>query len=705
METNLDSHVTAKTRGNFRTKKSTAFDDAMGLRNMKKMKRRRVTQKRREATDGNEHNKMYKTMEQLPLGPDSLHLMQQLHVNQRYNRQPRPMADIAGVKSLSHYEAQLDVKKIQHQLTAFEACTGIKLPGGRPKVGDKDHRRLFLVDDIDCKNNTLGLKNRRARTGGVITPEEIVETLPAARRAVRITQRELGALTIEREELERAFVRHRCTLLWQIGEMKRMQKQQNRVARALSRKVVNTAKSLESSRRRNSALQDIMTELNARGSRILRLVREKSRLEAMLEAQNVELPEINEVCAGDLVKWTPFGTGRVLELRIDTRQLVVKLDFGGVGYIQEENVEILPSDMTYTETEDALKKGFFEKIGAFVLPRGKLRVLNGGYDFTQSDSDEEEDSDSDSDEYSSLEEELGSTPGDDYMKDVSQRRGKKRRLIMTSTSGASSKESKNRRVIEFPASTIPIVPYETGLLISPLSELPERVAAVGPGALQWLPSYLPKNMDEWEQERLSSLQMKGEIERLRFQLQKAEAQKLDAQQLASDQLESINQLVSQLDKLRDSACVPNSPGISADMCPNCKSHKTSKAHKTSYFERGSIIQRKDSGPEQDGSTCLLFVSVTGGLVFVKADEGKPCFSKGDDDPSETNSSKAGDNDSVHSDARKKSKRKHSHTENAEDETSNETNDATPSRTKAKVKPVKRSLRLRRKVTTASPKRK
>ncbi|CAI5738207.1 unnamed protein product [Peronospora destructor] len=652
METDMNSHVTAKTRANFRTKKPAAFDDAMGLTNMKKMKRRRVTQKRREATDENEH-KRYKTMEQVPLGPDSLHLMQQLHIGQRYDRQPRPMPDIVGVKSLSHYEAQLDVKKIQHQLTAFEACAGIKLPGRRPKVGDKDHRRLFLVDEIDSEGNTLlsaGLKNRRARTGGVIAPEEIVETLPAARRAVRITQRELGALTIEREELERAFVRHRCTLLWQIGEMKRMQKQQSRVARALSRKVVNTAKSLESSRRRNSALQDIMTELNARGSRILRLVREKSRLEAMLEAQGVEIPDIDEVCAGDLVKWAPFGTGRVLKLRIDTRQLVVKLDCGGVGYIQEENVEVLPSDMTYAETEEALKKRFFEKIGALVQPRGKLRVLNGGYDFTQSDSDGEGDSDCGSDEYSSSEEELGSTPGDDYMEDVSQ------------------------------PSTIPIVPYETGLLISPLSELPERVAAVGPGALQWLPSYLPKNMDEWEQERLSSLQMKGEIERLRFQLQKAEAQKLDAQQLASDQLESINQLVSQLDKLRDSAYVPSSPGNPADMCPTCSNHKTSKAHKTPYFGRDSVIQRKDSGPKQNDS---------------------------DDDLSETNSrsSKAGDNDSVHSDTRKTSKRKHNHTENAEDETSNETTDATPARTKAKVKPVKRSLRPRREVTTAFPKRK
>ena len=59
-------------------------------------------------------------------------------------------------------------------------------------------------------------------------------------------------------------------------------------------------------------------------------------------------------------------------------------------------------------------------------------------------------------------------------------------------------------------------------VLSPLSELPDHVAAVGPSAFQWLPSCLPKNMDEWEQERLLSLQMKGEIKRLRYQLQKAE---------------------------------------------------------------------------------------------------------------------------------------------------------------------------------------
>ncbi|KUF92510.1 hypothetical protein AM588_10003666 [Phytophthora nicotianae] len=584
----------AKPRGN----KPAYFedaDDAEELETMKKVKRRRGPQKRRDALDDeDDERKSYREMEQLPLGPDALHLMQHLHEGQRYDRQPRLLPEIDGVTTLTHHEAQVDIKSIQQQLAAFEARSGIKLPGGRPNVGDKDHRRLFLVDENDSDEDmplAATLKNRRSRPSGIIAPEEIIETLPAARRAVRITQRELRAMRIEREDLERAYVRHRCTLLWQVGQMKRMKKQHDRVTRALSREVAETAKGLESSRRRTSALQDIMTELDARGSRILRLTREKSRLEAMLEAQDIELPEIDEVCVGDRVKCAPFGTGRVLELRLDTRQLVVKLDFGGVGYIQEDNVEVLPSNMTYAETEEELKQRFFEKIGKLVQPGGKLRMLSGAVEYPLDDSDK--DSDGESAESSEEESE------DEATEETSQHRGKKRRLLMTAPPGANTKKSKNRRVIEFPASTVPITPYDTGLLISPLSELPERVAAVGPNALQWLPSYLPKNMDEWEQERYNSLQMKGEIERLRFQLQKSEAQRIDAQQLASDQLESINQLVSQLDKLRENAGLPPSNALNpVDCCPTCGSHKTSKY---SYHGRGGN-HRKDSQHDDTRTT-------------------------------------------------------------------------------------------------------
>uniref|UniRef100_M4BBG5 Uncharacterized protein n=1 Tax=Hyaloperonospora arabidopsidis (strain Emoy2) TaxID=559515 RepID=M4BBG5_HYAAE len=372
-------------------------------------------------------------MEHLPLGPDTLQRMQRLHEGQQYDRLPRLLPDIESVKSLSQQEVQLDVKHIQHQLARFEARAGIQLHGKHPTVGDKNFRRLCLVNESNNEDEAMarlptGLTNAR---NGAMAPEELVKTLPAARRAVRITQRELRAMAIEREDLERDFVRHRCTLLWQVGEMKRMQKQQDRVTRALSCEVVNTAKSLESSRRRTSALQDIMTELEVRGSSILRLTREKSRLEAMLNARKIELPEIDEVCVGDRVKHASFGTGRVLELRLDTRLLVAELDSDGIAYIQEESVEVLPSDMTYTETEEELKRRLFEKVGALVQPLSKQRVSNGVVGFSQGDSEKESSGDSsDESSSSSSEEESGASPGDDFVEDVSRRKGRKRRLIM-----------------------------------------------------------------------------------------------------------------------------------------------------------------------------------------------------------------------------------------------------------------------------------
>ena len=61
------------------------------------------------------------------------------------------------------------------------------------------------------------------------------------------------------------------------------------------------------------------------------------------------------------------------------------------------------------------------------------------------------------------------------------------------------------------------------------------------------------------------------------------------------------------------------------MCPTCNNHKASKAHKISYFGRGSIIQRKDPGPKEDDSTCLLFVSVTGEVCVCE--ELMNCFPK------------------------------------------------------------------------------
>ncbi|RLN96742.1 hypothetical protein BBJ28_00021242 [Nothophytophthora sp. Chile5] len=626
---------------------------------------RRAAQKRREQATAaseaaqQEGNKTRTEMTELPLGPDSLHLMQHLHEGQRYDRVPRLLPEIAGVKSLSATEAQGDVKSIQQALAVFEARAGIKLPDGAPAVGDPEHRRLLLLDDNDDDEDVAPLsgllKNRRARANGVIAPEEIVESLPACRRAVRITQRELRAMKIEREDLEREFVRHRCTLVWQVGEMKRMQKQQERVQRALSRDVVRKAKSLESSRRRTSALQDIMTELEARGSSIVRLTREKRQLETLLEAQSIDLPEIEEVCVGDRVVCGSFGRGRVLELRVDSRQIVAQLDVGGRAYVQEEVVEVLPSDTTYVEAEQQLKQRFFEKIAALVQPNGKLQMLSGAVAFAQEDEDEDDDSDEDASD--SSEEETSTLGGDTKVagngEDATQRRAKKRRLIMTAPSGAESKKAKTRRLIEFPASTIPITPFDAGLLISPLSELPERVAAVGPNALQWLPSYLPKNMDEWEQERFESLQMKGELERLRFQLQKAEGM-CDTRSIGMDRGVSLT-----------------AERVPFALAGSSKSHKANHHGKASnsHHKKDAKRPRDDSGDELS--------------------ETNSKSSKGDDDAGDEKKATKGQASDDH--------------ENADDEAGGEEESSDA----ASSQPTTRSLRPRRKArsssTTASPK--
>jgi hypothetical protein len=234
----------------------------------------------------------------------------------------------------------------------------------------------------------------------------------------------------------------------------------------------------------------------------------------------------------------------VADLNDDARIVVVDLDNGVRAYVQEEDVEVLSSEITYLEAEQQLKLKFFEKIGALVQPNGKFSMLgprsstrgrgrhNSDDDLDDDDSDEgsqsmdeDEDGSSDVGADDSAEKDGGKLDDRRTMaKDLLGQLRKKRKLIMNPSpaNSSSKKKSKLQKVINFPATTLPVTPYEKGLLVSPLSTLPERVAAVGPNALQWLPSYLPSNMQEWEQERYQSLQMKGEIERLRFQLQKAE---------------------------------------------------------------------------------------------------------------------------------------------------------------------------------------
>lgn len=513
---------------------------------------RRPTQKKREADEAESEARMLLPTEHVGLmpydqadlleSPARLHDAQTYYLDEMYLREPRELpADAPTIKSLTMTEIQSDLRRIQQSMTKFEnRLTTERAAEPLPSADDSE-------DDLAGMPYGNMLRDRRmARENGVVAPEEVVETVPAARRAVKITERELKALKRERDDLERDFMRLRSTYVWQVAEMKRMQRQQDQVMRALSREVIRKAKGLESSRRRTSALQDIMTELESRGSMIKRLTREKDHLESLLEKNEIDLPEIEEVYIGDRVKCAPFGHGKVAALDPDTRMVTVDLSFGARGYIHEDNVEILPLDITYLEAEEQLKLRLFEKVGALVRPNGKFSMLGtqtSSRSRVRIDSDDDFDDDDDSeDESMEDEDETSDDDGDsaqkeedDSMPGKSRRRAsnahddligqlkKKRKLTMNLPSGGSKKKPKQQqKVINFPATTLPITPYENGLLVSPLSTLPERVAAAGPNALQWLPSYLPKNMNEWEQERYQSLQMKGEIERLRFQLQKAE---------------------------------------------------------------------------------------------------------------------------------------------------------------------------------------
>ncbi|TMW61989.1 hypothetical protein Poli38472_009482 [Pythium oligandrum] len=573
-------------------------------------KKRRQVQKKKEADADGERKRPVDSV------AHSFNIMRNAHEDRRYyQRAPRLLPEISGVKALNASEIQGDIKRIQSALNSFEAKMTALLPpgaanplatGGGYLNGNKESSM-----SIEDAYGSFMFQKRRARPNGVITPEEVVESLPVCRRAVRITQRELAAMKRERDDLERDYMRLRCKLIWQIGEMKRIQKQQDRVMRLLSKDVVEKAKTLESSRRRTNALQDIMTELETRGSAIVRLTREKHQLETLMNKHGFALPEVDEIYIGDRVE-CQFGKGRVKTLDDVARLITVDLDQGGVAFVQEEHVEVLPSDISYVDAEIELKQKFFDRIGKLVQSNG---IFGGsgrrrtpmdmddsdGEDVlaVDEDSEEEEDDDDDDEEDDGEEDELNRVPdipkAGTVLDDASSRRKTKKRKLMMPPSSASAKKKprSNSKLFDFTACRIPTTPYDSGLLLSPLSELPDRVAAVGPGALQWMTSYLPGRMAEWEQDRYNSLQMQGEVERLRFQLQRAEAEKRDAQKHAADQLDSINQLVLQLDKLREQLAVKDAKkekddaSSSTSPCPNCSSSSaTSNPRKAAAASRG-----------------------------------------------------------------------------------------------------------------------
>ncbi|DAZ95227.1 TPA: hypothetical protein N0F65_003462 [Lagenidium giganteum] len=594
------------------------LSDAAGSVKQKAKRKRSATQKKKDVDgdDGEKETSKKRGSPQRKLLSQGMQLLQQAQiVDNRYERAPRLLPPITGVNSLSNTEVQHDLKQIQSALTAFEAKMALLMPQSTP--GASSLSKDGMLDDAAYgAMSALMPKKRRTRPNGAITPEELVETLPTCRRAVRLTQRELQALKRERDDLERDFMRLRCKYIWQISEMRRLQKQQDRVLRVLGKDVAMKAKTLESSRRRTSALQDIMSELEARGSAIVRLTRENHQLRTLVAKHDLPPPEVDEIYIGDRVEG-PFGVGVVEHMDDDTKILTLKMNIGGHAYVHEEDVEVLTPEISYLDAEKQLKQSLFDKIGALVEPNSTLggmlstsssrrRTRGGDNELGTNDGDGEDDESEDNEHEDVDDGDDGEGDGADSeprskhveatpaVQDVAPSgdtgaRKKKRRKLMVPPATASSisaKKAKQTRLIDFTACKIPITPYDTGLLLSPLSDLPEKVSAVGPGALQWMASYLPEHMQEWEQERYDALQMKGEIERLRFRLQHAEAEKLDAQQHASDQLESINQLVAQLDKLRESTAEAENG------CSNC-----SGGGKRNGGSRGSKAQSRSNGKQ------------------------------------------------------------------------------------------------------------
>ncbi|GLD99782.1 hypothetical protein PINS_up008510 [Pythium insidiosum] len=557
-------------------------------------KKRRPSQKKKDARSTSDAGGKRDSRAAAAASAQSLRALQ--HEDRRYERAPRLLPEIHGVRALSNAEIQGDIKHLTSALAAFESKMRALLPPSHHTAPGTYVAGTQKESEASADDAWLQ-KRRAARPNGVLTPEELVESLPVCRRAVRITQRELAAMKRERDDLERDFMRLRCKLMWQIAEMKRIQRQQERVLRVLSSDVVDTAKTLASSRRRTNALQNIMTELEARGSAIVRLTREKHQLETLLQRHNLELPEAEELFVGDRVS-TPFGHGRVTAMDTKNRLLTVDMEKGGVAYVQDEDVEVLPAEISYLEQERDLKQTFFEKIGALVQPNGKLSLLSGsgaarkrGRGAADSDLDAADDDMDDADAHDDDEDD--EEHGDDALNDGAEassqdaadedvRKKTKKRKLVAPPPSSRKKQRQQQKVFDFTACKIPITPYDSGLLLSPLSTMPDRVAAVSPGALQWMSSYLPSQMVEWEKDRYNALQMQGEIERLRFQLKRAEAEKLDAQQHASDQLESINQLVTQLDKLREQLAMKESKdGTGSASSCSCGSSMSSPGRKTS----------------------------------------------------------------------------------------------------------------------------
>ncbi|KDO29840.1 hypothetical protein SPRG_19722 [Saprolegnia parasitica CBS 223.65] len=472
----------------------------------------------------------------------------------------RTLEHIPGVASLNKSEVRKDVKEVEHLLDEYRSsCDAWKDPTKQPEIdpaapdeaedaGSLQRRRQQHLANLYL-NKAMPTK-KRSRGREVMSAEEIIETLPICRRAVRLTQAELMALKRERLELEDNYLRLRTTFIHEIELMMKEEKDQERVMLRIRKKTAQAASRLLSSKRRNTAMQDILTELDARGDLLFKLQHQVSRLHAVLRHHKIDAAHPKTTTGptplgiGDLVLCTPTKeVGVIVAMDENAKQVTVDLR-------DEKQVEMAMNDvepaevdeLSFTPDETALKAKYFEKASEWISAEAAFKELveKGTLDDDDDMDDDEEDDDDDNDDAKS------SKPEDDA--DPPKKRAK---------TSATTTTKRKTTLIPFKGSRLQGTPYEMPLLISPLGELPGFAVAAAPNGdaanMQWLGASLPSDLVEWENDRLEMMKMKGEIERLKFQLRQSEVQKKDAQHHVSVQLESINKLVSQLEKEREAS--------------------------------------------------------------------------------------------------------------------------------------------------------
>lgn len=117
----------------------------------------------------------------------------------------------------------------------------------------------------------------------------------------------------------------------------------------------------------------------------------------------------------------------------------------------------------------------------------------------------------------------------------------------------------NEKII-YPLCPLKVTPHTVPLLLSPISSLPDHVAACGTSDYQWIPSALPKEYKQMEQDKTTIQSQKAQLLRLQAQLDIASGifyefsaiinimidHRKECDRIISEQLDTINDYVFQV---------------------------------------------------------------------------------------------------------------------------------------------------------------